>query len=122
MGGGGLSAFAVAERTADAAADAFARAEGPRGGLAACLFAAAHAAPQRTALRDSGDRAGWCGRPPIVWTYAAAAEIVGRLARGLRARPEVKRVEIAGSARRGRGGGAWRVCGGTRGGRAISFF
>lgn len=83
MGGGGLSAFAVAERTADAAADAFARAEGPRGGLAACLFAAAHAAPQRTALRDSGDRAGWCGRPPIVWTYAAAAEIVGRLARGI---------------------------------------
>jgi hypothetical protein len=76
-----LSAFAVAERAVDAAPDASARS----GGLAACLFAAALAGPQRTALRDSGDRAGWCGRPAITWTYAAAAEIVGRLARGVAA-------------------------------------
>ncbi|MDP4005354.1 acyl-CoA synthetase [Methylobacterium sp. NEAU K] len=74
-----MSAFAVAERAAEAAPDASARS----GGLAACLFAAALASPQRTALRDSGDRVAWCGRPAITWTYAAAAEIVGRLARGI---------------------------------------
>ena len=78
-----MSAFAVAERTADAAPDASARS----GGLSASLFAAARSGPQRTALRDSGDRAAWCGRPPITWTYAAAAEIVGRLARGIGAWP-----------------------------------
>lgn len=89
MGGGGLSAFAVAERAVEAAPDASARS----GGLSACLFAAAQAAPQRTALRDSGDRAAWCGRPAITWTYAAAAEIVGRLARGI---------------------GAWRLPAGSR--------
>ena len=88
-----MSAFAVAERTADAASDASARADGSRGGLSACLFAAARTGPQRTALRDSGDRAGWCGRPPITWTYAAAAEIVGRLALGI---------------------GAWRLPAGSR--------
>ncbi|QGY00677.1 AMP-binding protein [Methylobacterium mesophilicum SR1.6/6] len=92
-----MSAFAVAERTADAAPDASARADGLRGNLrgslSARLFAAAHTGPQRTALRDSGDRTGWCGRPPIVWTYAAAAEIVGRLARGI---------------------GAWRLPAGSR--------
>lgn len=87
--GGGLSAFAVAERTADAAPDASARS----GGLSASLFAAARTGPQRTALRDSGDRAAWCGRPPITWTYAAAAEIIGRLARGI---------------------GAWRLPAGSR--------
>lgn len=87
--GGGLSAFAVAERRADAAPDASARS----GGLSASLFAAARTGPQRTALRDSGDRVAWCGRPPITWTYAAAAEIVGRLARGL---------------------GAWRLPAGSR--------
>jgi mycobactin salicyl-AMP ligase len=64
---------------ADAAPDVSARSDG----LSACLFVAARIAPQRTALRDSGDRTGWCGRPPITWTYAAAAEIVGRLARGI---------------------------------------
>ncbi|WP_246690077.1 AMP-binding protein [Methylobacterium sp. WL7] len=84
-----MSAFAVAERNADAAPDASARS----GGLSASLFAAARSGPQRTALRDSGDRAAWCGRPPITWTYAAAAEIVGRLARGI---------------------GAWRLPAGSR--------
>ncbi|MCJ2138812.1 AMP-binding protein [Methylobacterium sp. E-066] len=79
----------MAERTADAAPDASARS----GSLSACLFAAARTGPQRTALRDSGDRAAWCGRPPITWTYAAAAEIVGRLARGI---------------------GAWRLPAGSR--------
>ncbi len=71
----------MAERAARAAPDASARSAG----LSACLVAAARAAPERTALRDSGDRAAWCGRPPITWTYAAAAEIVGRLARGIAA-------------------------------------
>jgi mycobactin salicyl-AMP ligase len=84
-----LSAFAVAERAVDAAPDASARS----GGLSACLFAAARAGPQRTVLRDSGDRVAWCGRPAITWTYAAAAEIVGRLARGI---------------------GAWRLPAGSR--------
>ena len=97
MGAAGLNAFAVAERTADAAPDASAWADGQpedlSGGLAGCLFAAARTGPQRTALRDSGDRTGWCGRPSIVWTYAAAAEIVGRLARGI---------------------GAWRLPAGSR--------
>ena len=93
MGAAGLSAFAVAERTVYAAPDASARADGLRGGLSACLFAAARTGPQRTALRDSGDRAGWCGRPAITWTYAAAAEIVGRLALGI---------------------GAWRLPAGSR--------
>ena len=79
----------MAETTADAAADASARSDG----LCACLFATAGTAPQRTALRDSGDRVAWCGRPPITWTYAAAAEIVGRLARGI---------------------GAWRLPAGSR--------
>ena len=79
----------MAERAAEAAPDASARS----GGLAARLFAAALAGPQRTALRDSGDRTAWCGRPAITWTYAAAAEIVGRLARGI---------------------GAWRLPAGSR--------
>ncbi|MDP4023688.1 AMP-binding protein [Methylobacterium sp. NEAU 140] len=51
-------------------------------GLCAALLAGAEAHPQRVVLRDAGDRAAWCGRPAITWTYAAAAEIVGRLARG----------------------------------------
>jgi mycobactin salicyl-AMP ligase len=100
-----LSALAVSERAADAAPDASARpeglsdglfdglSEGLSEGLAACLFAAARAGPQRTVLRDSGDRVAWCGRPAITWTYAAAAEIVGRLARGI---------------------GAWRLPAGSR--------
>lgn len=56
-----------------------------RHGLASALNAAAEVHPQRTLLRDSGDRPAWCGRPSINWTYAAAAEIVGRLARGIAA-------------------------------------
>ena len=87
--GGGLSAFAVAERMVDSPPDASVRS----GGLAACLFAAALAGPQRTAFRDSGDRLAWCGRPAITWTYAAAVEIVGRLALGI---------------------GAWRLPAGSR--------
>ena len=79
----------MAERAVEAAPDASARSAG----LSACLFAAARAAPQRTVLRDSGDRTAWCGRPAITWTYAAAAEIVGRLARGI---------------------GAWRLPAGSR--------
>jgi acyl-CoA synthetase (AMP-forming)/AMP-acid ligase II len=97
--------LAVAEWAADAALDASARSEdAPEGlsesffgglseGLAARLFAAALTGPQRTVLRDSGDRVAWCGRPAITWTYAAAAEIVGRLARGI---------------------GAWRLPAGSR--------
>ncbi|SFE05498.1 AMP-binding enzyme [Methylobacterium sp. 13MFTsu3.1M2] len=87
----------MAEWAEDAAPDASARSEdAPDGlsgvlsgrlsdGLATRLFAAALAGPQRTLLRDSGDRVAWCGRPSITWTYAAAAEIVGRLARGIAA-------------------------------------
>ncbi len=56
-----------------------------RQGLAIALMAAARLAPQRTLLRDAGDRRAWCGRPAITWTYEAAAEIVGRLARGIAA-------------------------------------
>jgi hypothetical protein len=52
-------------------------------GLAAALFAGAMRHPQRTLFRDAGDRVGWSGRPAITWTYGTAAEIVGRLARGL---------------------------------------
>ena len=86
-----MSALAVAEWAEDAAPDASARSEdAPDGlsgvlsgrlsdGLATRLFAAALAGPQRTLLRDSGDRVAWCGRPSITWTYAAAAEIVGDL-------------------------------------------
>ena len=56
-----------------------------RQGLATALMAAARLNPQRTLLRDAGDRRAWCGRPAITWTYEAAAEIVGRLARGIAA-------------------------------------
>ena len=52
-------------------------------GLAGALFAGALRHPHRTLLRDAGDRAAWSGRPAITWTYATAAEIVGRLARGI---------------------------------------
>ncbi|GJE37055.1 AMP-binding protein [Methylobacterium persicinum] len=52
-------------------------------GLASALFAAARLHPQRVVFRDAGDRRAWCGRPPITWTYETAAEIVGRLARGI---------------------------------------
>ncbi|MCJ2015083.1 AMP-binding protein [Methylobacterium sp. J-076] len=52
-------------------------------GLARALSAAARLHPQRVLLRDAGDRRAWCGRPAITWTYEAAAEIVGRLTRGI---------------------------------------
>ena len=52
-------------------------------GLSARLFATARSHPQRTAFRDAGERVAWCGRPAITWTYATAAEIVGRLGRGI---------------------------------------
>lgn len=54
-----------------------------RDGLASRLITAARLHPQRVVLRDAGDRRAWSGRPPITWTYEAAAEIVGRLARGI---------------------------------------
>jgi hypothetical protein len=40
--------------------------------------------PERVALVDAADKPDWSGRPAITWTYAAAVEIVDRLARGLR--------------------------------------
>lgn len=52
-------------------------------GLSVALFAGALRHPNRTLLRDAGDRTEWSGRPSITWTYATAAEIVGRLARGI---------------------------------------
>lgn len=40
--------------------------------------------PDRIALIDPADKPQWSGRPAITWTYGAVAEIVERLARGLR--------------------------------------
>ena len=40
--------------------------------------------PPRAPRADRPDKPAWSGRPAITWTYAAAAEIVGRLAKGLR--------------------------------------
>ncbi len=54
-------------------------------GLAGLLRATAAAHPARPALADLGDKPGWSGRPAMTWTYGAAAEIVARLARGIRA-------------------------------------
>lgn len=54
-------------------------------GLGALLRMTARRHPDRVALIDPADKPLWSGRPAITWTYAAAAEIVGRLARGLRA-------------------------------------
>lgn len=53
-------------------------------GLCAFLDATANRHPNRVALTDQADRAGWSGRPAITWTYGVAREIVGRLAEGLR--------------------------------------
>lgn len=53
-------------------------------GLAALLRLTASSHPDRIALVDPADKAQWSGRAAITWTYAAAAEIVDRLARGLR--------------------------------------
>ncbi|WP_019904058.1 AMP-binding protein [Methylobacterium sp. 77] len=60
------------------------RPETIRPGLCALLAATAHADPARIAFVDPADKAGWSGRRPITWTYGAAAEIVARLANGLK--------------------------------------
>ncbi|MEH3144330.1 MAG: AMP-binding protein [Methylobacterium frigidaeris] len=52
-------------------------------GLGALLGAVADHHPGRIAFIDQPGKAGWCGRPAITWTYAAAREIVARLAAGL---------------------------------------
>ncbi len=53
-------------------------------GLGSLLAATARHHPDRIAVIDPVDKPTWSGRPAITWTYAAAAEIVERLARGLR--------------------------------------
>lgn len=58
--------------------------ERPRQALCALLAATAHAHPQRIAFVDPVDKPLWSGRAAITWTYAAAAEIVARLANGLK--------------------------------------
>ena len=55
-----------------------------RVGLVTLLGLTARRHPERLALIDPADKPHWSGRPAITWTYAAAAEIVERLARGLR--------------------------------------
>lgn len=52
-------------------------------GLFALLSATARRHPERVAFIDPADKPAWSGRPAITWTYAAATEIVERLARGL---------------------------------------
>ncbi|MGY2050839.1 AMP-binding protein [Methylobacterium sp. JK268] len=54
-------------------------------GLAALLAATADRHPDRIALVDQPDKAAWCGRPAIAWTYATAREIAARLTAGLQA-------------------------------------
>lgn len=65
--------------------------------LCSLLAATAHAHPQRIAFVDSPDKHRRSGRQSIVWTYAAAAEIVARLANGLRGwrLPAESRIGIA---------------------------
>ncbi|MCJ2035719.1 AMP-binding protein [Methylobacterium sp. J-068] len=53
--------------------------------LCTLLAATAHAHPHRVVFVDPSHKPLWSGRPAITWTYAAAAEIVARLANGLRA-------------------------------------
>ncbi|UMY16862.1 AMP-binding protein [Methylobacterium organophilum] len=53
--------------------------------LGLLLSATARRHPDRVAFVDPADKAAWSDRPAITWTYAAAAEIVERFARGLRA-------------------------------------
>lgn len=55
-----------------------------RVGLGSLLAATARRHPDRIAVVDPADKPEWSSRPAITWTYAAAAEIVERLARGLR--------------------------------------
>jgi acyl-CoA synthetase (AMP-forming)/AMP-acid ligase II len=52
--------------------------------LCTLLAGTAHAHPHRVAFVDPPHKPLWSGRPAITWTYAAAAEIVARLANGLR--------------------------------------
>ncbi|TGD96842.1 long-chain fatty acid--CoA ligase [Methylobacterium nonmethylotrophicum] len=52
-------------------------------GLCALLAAVADRHPTRIAFVDQASKPAWCGRPAIAWTYAAAREIVARLAEGL---------------------------------------
>jgi mycobactin salicyl-AMP ligase len=52
--------------------------------LGSLLSATARRHPDRIAVVDPADKPDWSDRPAITWTYAAAAEIVERLARGLR--------------------------------------
>ncbi|AWN50282.1 acyl-CoA synthetase [Methylobacterium terrae] len=52
-------------------------------GLCALLAAVADRHPARIAFVDQASKPAWCGRPAIAWTYAAAREIVARLAEGL---------------------------------------
>lgn len=54
-----------------------------RTGLCALLAATARRHPDRIALIDGADKAAWSGRPAMTLTYATAAEVVARLARGL---------------------------------------
>ncbi len=73
--------------------------DGPLRGQRLCslLAATAHAHPQRIALLDPPGKLRRSGRPSITWTYAAAAEIVARLANGLRSwrLPAESRIGIA---------------------------
>ncbi|KQP30018.1 acyl-CoA synthetase [Methylobacterium sp. Leaf104] len=52
--------------------------------LCTLLAGTAHAHPDRVAFVDPPHKSLWSGRPAITWTYGAAAEIVARLANGLR--------------------------------------
>ena len=70
--------------TGEAAAAAAPSAPLRRVGLGSLLAATARHHPDRIAVIDPADKPDWSGRPAITWTYAAAAEIVERLARGLR--------------------------------------
>ncbi|WP_238312976.1 AMP-binding protein [Methylobacterium crusticola] len=74
----GAAAWAFA-----AAAPAVAAAAAAPMGLGALLAAVADRHPSRVAFVDQAGKAAWCGRPAITWTYAAAREIIARLAEGL---------------------------------------
>jgi hypothetical protein len=52
--------------------------------LCTLLAGTAHAHPRRVAFVDPPHKPLWSGRAAITWTYASAAEIVARLANGLR--------------------------------------
>lgn len=52
-------------------------------GLGTLLKATARRHPERIAFVDPPDKPSWSGRPAITWSYAAASQIVARLAAGL---------------------------------------